>query len=84
METLALVGMFPLHDAVAKGIVEIVRVLVDNTRNINLPSKEGLTPLDVAVQTGNFECAELLITHGASVVAIKDGFRRRTRSCKAL
>ena len=82
LETLALAGKFPLHDAVARGFVEIVRVLVKYLRDINLPSREGLTPLEVAVQTGNFECAELLITHGASMVDIQDGFKKRTRSCK--
>lgn len=79
--TLALLGIYPLHDAVAKGMVEFVRMLIDKAASVNVLSKEGHTPLDIAVQTGNFECAELLITHGASTVDIQDGFRWK-RDCQ--
>ena len=73
--SLALMGIFPLHEAVAKGLTEYVTLLIESDSNLNLRTAEGKTALDVAVTSGNFECAELLIKNGASVEKIRDGIR---------
>lgn len=78
LESLATKGIFPLHEAVAKGLTDCAKVLIEKATTINLRNAEGFSPLDVAVETGNFECAELLIRNGASTEKIRHGFKLRS------
>lgn len=80
LNSLAIKGIYPLHDAVSKGLTDCAKVLLENATTINVRNSEGFSPLDVAVETGNFECAELLIRHGASTENIKHGFTLRSRT----
>lgn len=82
LNSLAMKGIFPLHDAVSKGLTDCAKVLLENATTINVRNSEGFSPLDVAVETGNFECAELLIRHGASTENIKHGFTLRSRTLR--
>ncbi|XP_068748882.1 ankyrin repeat and SOCS box protein 13-like [Montipora capricornis] len=82
LNSLAIKGIFPLHEAVSKGLVDSAKVLLENATTVNVRNSEGSSPLDVAVETGNFECAELLIRHGASTENIKHGFVLRSRTLR--
>ena len=82
LNSLAIKGIFPLHEAVSKGLVDCAKVLLENATTVNVRNSEGSSPLDVAVETGNFECAELLIRHGASTENVKHGFVLRSRTLR--
>lgn len=71
--SLALLGIFPLHDAVEKGLTASVTTIIESDNNLNVKKPDGTTALDVAVSSGNFECAELLIKNGVSAEKIRDG-----------
>ena len=66
-------GLFPLHVAVACGLLDCAESLILLGAELNLETDQGLTPVEVAVMAGNFEAAALLIHHGASVERIRDG-----------
>ena len=82
LNSLAIKGIFPLHEAVSKGLTDCAKVLIEKATTINVRNSEGFSPLDIAVETGNFECAELLIKNGASTENIKHGFRLRSRTLR--
>jgi len=48
-------------------------VLVEHGADPTARDKDGLTPLHVALQSGDMELALLLIEHGADVTAQKKG-----------
>ena len=62
-------GVTPLHYAAAKGLNEIVELLIAKGADVNakvaLGPKQGLTALDAAIEKGNNEIADLLRKHGA-------------------
>lgn len=80
LNSLAIKGIFPLHEAVSRGLTDCAKVLIENATTINVRNSEGYSPLDIAVETGNFECAELLIRNGASTENIRHGFKLRSRT----
>ncbi|MDR1333394.1 MAG: ankyrin repeat domain-containing protein, partial [Holosporales bacterium] len=57
----------------------IVRLLVEHGANVNEANPDGETTLSHAVESGNLECIEYLLSHGASVT--KD-FRQLTAKQK--
>jgi ankyrin repeat protein/L-ascorbate metabolism protein UlaG (beta-lactamase superfamily) len=62
-----------IHDAIQKGDVAKVKTLISNNKElINMKSEKGQTPLHLAVQNGNQEIVEFLISQGADVNA-RDG-----------
>ena len=79
LQSLATKGIYPLHDAVSKGLTDCAKVLIEKATTLNVRNADGNSPLDIAVETGNFECAELLIRHGASAEDIRNGFKLRSR-----
>nr|VZI17089.1 unnamed protein product [Spirometra erinaceieuropaei] len=56
-----------LHDAVAKGDLPRVEVILSNKMNIDECDEEGLTALQQACFRGNVELARILVNHGADV-----------------
>ncbi len=55
----------PLHAACAMGKPELIETLVSNGARVNCLSNDGLTPLQNAVKSGNFEAVKFLTEHGA-------------------
>lgn len=82
LNSLAIKGIFPLHEAVSQGLTDCAKVLIEKATTVNVRNSEGYSPLDIAVETGNFECAELLIRNGASTENIKHGFQLRSRTLR--
>ena len=66
-------GLFPLHEAVACGLLDCAKSLIELGAELTQETPDGLTPLEVAVMAGNFDAAALLIQHGAPVDRIRDG-----------
>ncbi len=61
-------GFAPLHLAVLKGQVEIVRMLIGANANLNVQDNDGWTPLHLAARRGsigNVEVTRILIDAGA-------------------
>jgi ankyrin repeat protein len=68
-------GKTPLHDAVSKGQLTVVRFLLDNGAQVNARSKSpfpGWTALHFAATSGNKAMIELLVASGADVNAVSD------------
>ena len=68
-------GITVLHRACTGGNLEIVKLLVEAGADIALPTKDGKTPLSLAVSSCHFEVSEYLIMKGAKDVEIKDGLK---------
>jgi ankyrin repeat protein len=66
----------PLTAAAERGRVEVVRYLLDEGAEANLPSPLGGSALEVACRTGHLKIASLLLAHGADAAARDD--ERRT------
>uniref|UniRef100_A0A7M5WRJ2 Uncharacterized protein n=2 Tax=Clytia hemisphaerica TaxID=252671 RepID=A0A7M5WRJ2_9CNID len=66
-------GLAPLHHACLNGNMTIIRLLIKNNVDVNLQTKDGKTPIKLAVMNGHFELAELLISHGSKDTDIIDG-----------
>ena len=61
-------GYTPLHVAVGKGNVEMVRFLVGQKgANVSAQDEQGNTPLYYAVKNKNLELVRILLQHGAKV-----------------
>jgi|GEM_PF-1253826 len=58
-------GKTSLHEASEKGDVETVRLLLQFGVKTNIRDIDGLTPLELALQNGNTQIAELLKQNGA-------------------
>ncbi|KAJ2918465.1 hypothetical protein MD484_g1940, partial [Candolleomyces efflorescens] len=57
----------PLHWAASSGALDIVRLLVDQKAEVDLPDNSGWTPLLIAVSAGYTEVVQELIGAGADV-----------------
>jgi len=69
-----LLGFSVLALSASSGDVEEVRILLDGGANPDLPrDASGGTPLMMALQSGRFEAARLLVARGANVRAVGDG-----------
>lgn len=60
-------GKSPLHRALKKGHISCVKVLLENSADINLANKKGQTPLMVAAEEGYLGCVRVLIQKGADI-----------------
>ena len=70
------IGETPLHEAAAKGNIQIVRLLVENDFNVN--AKSGIdknTPLHFAAGNGHAETVGALVEAGADIEPITAGIR---------
>ena len=61
-----------LHEAVDADQPDIVQLLLLHGLNPNIQTKQGLTPLHLAVSKGLVDCATALLENGADIT-IKDG-----------
>jgi len=56
-----------IHEAVLSGDIDQVRNLIDaNDSLVNMANDKGMTPLRLAVYTGNAEMVKVLLDHGAN------------------
>ncbi len=58
-------GAPPLWCAAAAGHLEIVRLLIQNSANVNSTTKTNSTPLRAACFDGHFEIVQFLVQNGA-------------------
>jgi ankyrin len=65
----------PLHAAVERGNIEILRILIEHGEDPTAAAGNGWTPLHVASSCGNVEVARFLIEHGADPTAQADDGR---------
>lgn len=59
-------GLPPLHRAVQRGAVDCVRVLLNNSADVNLRDSTDSLAVGLAISACQFECLVLLIESGAS------------------
>ena len=59
----------PLHTAAKVAAADLVRLLLGRGGNLALRNEEGLTPLQIALDNGNFEAANVFIERGSGVNA---------------
>jgi ankyrin repeat protein len=57
----------PLHRAILLGQYECTALLIRAKANLNLRSTEGLTPLHIAITSGNQPLVDLLLTYNADI-----------------
>ncbi|XP_028407116.1 protein phosphatase 1 regulatory subunit 12A-like [Dendronephthya gigantea] len=67
-------GVFAVILAAKEGSAECLEALLDNGADIDICDKRGFTPLELAVQGGYFDCAQVLIAAGANANSIRDGY----------
>ena len=73
LDALPKLGLFPLHEAVARGLTKYAESLIELGLQLTSETPDGLTPLEIAVMAGNFDAAALLIQYGAPIDRIRDG-----------
>lgn len=66
-------GTSVLHIASAAGFLDCLELLLECGAKVDSTDANNRTPLEYAVIYGNFECAALLIEHGADSKVIKNG-----------
>lgn len=59
--------MMPIHWASKFGLVDIIRILIDYSSEIDPRSKDGWTPLILACGYGSLDCVQLLLDKGAKL-----------------
>ena len=62
-------GFTPLHHACKKGARDIVKLLIENSADVNMMSNTSITPLHFAASTGNQEILTCLLDAGADINA---------------
>ena len=62
-------GYTPLHEAVASGKPEVLKFLLERTKNanVNCRANSGYTPLHLAASSGHGKCVRELLEHGADI-----------------
>jgi len=69
-------GRQAIHLAAHKGHLEIVKSLVENNFDVNVPDNRGLRPLHYAADGGSLEIVKYLVANGAGVDAKdENGYR---------
>jgi ankyrin repeat protein len=68
-------GYTPLHLAVMKQYLNLVRTFIEHGGDVNAKSNKGITPLHLAAFKCNRELVDLLLAQGAKI-AIKDNLGR--------
>lgn len=68
-------GMTILHRAVQSGFVNLTKFLVNSGVSTEMRDLEQRTPLWLALEKDNYECAEVLVRLGANVNCTKKGGR---------
>jgi ankyrin repeat protein len=67
-------GIRPIHLAVARDHVDVVRMLIEHNADINIQHQTGITPLHYAAKHGNPDMLVLLLENGADVsITMEDG-----------
>ena len=61
-------GFTPLYLASHQGQLEVVKLLIRNSANINLPRNNGATPLYIAANHGHNDVVKYLLTNGAQPI----------------
>lgn len=69
---------YPLHYAVEKTRLEVIRILVGYGADLNKQNSQYETPLEIAVNRQNEECVRLLIELGANGIMLLEMFLRRS------
>lgn len=67
-------GVLPIILAAKEGCAECLELLIENGASIDACDKRRFTPLELAVQGGHFDCAQVLIAAGANANSIRDGY----------
>ena len=67
-------GQTLLHTASLSGSYEAMQYLIEMEVDVNMLDASGQSPLDYAIRAGFFDCACLLISSGAKVERVVDGF----------
>jgi ankyrin repeat protein len=67
-------GDTPLIQAINRGQLKVVKVLIAHGADVNLKNSSGVTPLDVAAREGHLEVVKLLIANGADINKESDNF----------
>ena len=60
-------GATPLHDACARGHLELCVLLLEHNAAINARTVEGATPLHISACNGDYPVVELLLDKGKRV-----------------
>ena len=62
-------GYTPLHEAVARGKVDVLDYLLNKTNNahVNCRANSGYTPLHLAARSGHGACVRKLLEHRADI-----------------
>lgn len=55
-----------IHRVVVAGNVERLKELIESGESVNAPDLDGWPPLHTAIKSRNYDCAQLLIKHGAT------------------
>eukprot|EP01134_Creolimax_fragrantissima_P002894 CFRG2894T1 len=71
----------PLHEACARGNIEIMRILIQNGADINQRGFQGWTPLHDAIDKNEIEAALFLLENGADPNKLNDDQHKPVYYC---
>ena len=66
-------GVSALHLAALDGNMDMIKILIGVNANVNLLDSNGLSVLDYAVQSGQFDASQYLIECGSDLARVRDG-----------
>ncbi|XP_062568338.1 ankyrin repeat, PH and SEC7 domain containing protein secG-like, partial [Saccostrea cucullata] len=74
----------PVHRFAADGnFTSLQKLIIDSQADVNLPIKDGSTPLILAAKYGHEDCVRLLLDNGASVSTYSDSNYTATHAASA-
>ena len=68
-----MIGCNALHQACVLGNVNVIRILLQKGGDVSVRTCEGLSPLQIATLSGNFDAAQYLLQQGACSKDVEDG-----------
>ncbi|MCJ1387937.1 hypothetical protein MMC18_000780 [Xylographa bjoerkii] len=76
-QRIGVANLTPLHEAIGVGDEKMVAILIEGGANVNHVSREGWSPLDLALLDQQEQIIEVLLAHGARFISLEKHMETR-------